>query len=104
MELEQRIAAEPELELLAPVDLNIVCYRYIGFDDMDVALLDPLNRELLMRLQERGHAAPSSTSLGGRFAIRVCLANHRTRSEDLAYLVAKSVELGRELRREFPNA
>lgn len=91
------VDAEPELERLAPVDLNIVAFRYRGGAAADDPALDALNRELLMRLQERGHAVPSSTLLAGRFALRVCLANHRTRDEDLDFLVAKSLELGREL-------
>jgi aromatic-L-amino-acid/L-tryptophan decarboxylase len=95
--LASRVDAEPELERLAPVDLNIVCFRYRGTAATDDPVLDALNRELLMRLQERGHAVPSSTVLAGRFALRVCLANHRTRDEDLEFLVAKSLELGREL-------
>jgi aromatic-L-amino-acid decarboxylase len=94
--LERLVAIEPELELVAPVDLNIVCFRYRG-PQSGHGDLDALNRELLMRLQERGIAAPSSTSLGGRFALRVCIANHRTREEDLELLVAKVLELGREL-------
>jgi len=91
------VDAEPELERLAPVDLNIVCFRYRGAAPVDDPALDALNRELLMRLQERGHAVPSSTVLAGRFAIRVCLANHRTRDEDLDLLVVKTLELGHEL-------
>ncbi|MFN7942819.1 MAG: pyridoxal-dependent decarboxylase [Thermoanaerobaculia bacterium] len=96
--LERRIGARPELELLAPTTLNIVCFRYRGgaADER----LDGLNRELLMRLQERGLAVPSSTVLGGRFALRVCIANHRTREADLELFVASVLELGRELEGE----
>jgi hypothetical protein len=61
--------------------------------------LDPLNTELLMRLQEQGIAVPSQTILGGRFALRVAIVNHRSRREDFDLLVEKSVELGREIAR-----
>ncbi len=54
-----------QLELLAPVTLNIVCYRYIR-QGMSEQELDILNKELLMRMQERGIAAPSFTLLHGR--------------------------------------
>jgi aromatic-L-amino-acid/L-tryptophan decarboxylase len=101
--LETLIGERAELELLAPVDLNIVCYRYRGTADDGTTDLDVLNRELLMRLQERGIAAPSSASLRGHFAIRVCIANHRTRHEDLELLVEKSLELAREIA-DSPNA
>ena len=41
------------------------------------------NEEVLTQVQEAGIAVPSSTTLNGRFAIRVAITNHRTRREDL---------------------
>lgn len=83
-----------ELELLAPVPLNIVCLRYCkGKPER----LDALNRELLMRIQEQGIAVPSATVLNGRFAIRVAITNHRTLLSDLELFVEKLVAIGREL-------
>ncbi|HTL04961.1 MAG TPA: aminotransferase class I/II-fold pyridoxal phosphate-dependent enzyme [Gemmatimonadales bacterium] len=90
-----------ELELLAPVPLNIVCFRYCPAGSAaprDDTALDGLNKEVLMRLQERGYAVPSGTLLRGRFAIRVAITNHRTVRADLDLLAARTVELGRELR------
>ena len=98
-ELAERVDREPELERLAPVPLNVVCLRYRG-GERDPGRLDALNRRLLVRLQESGAAVPSHTLIGGRFAIRVCLTNHRTRREDLALLVEKLLELGRGLEAE----
>jgi glutamate/tyrosine decarboxylase-like PLP-dependent enzyme len=94
--LVARIEREPKLQLLAPAPLNITCFRYAppGGDD---AKLDALNAELLLRLQERGIAAPSSTVLGGRYALRVANVNHRTRREDLDILVDAVLALGAEL-------
>lgn len=90
-----------ELELLAPVPLNIVCLRYVGRpDERSPEALDALNRELLMRLQERGIAVPSGTTLHGRFAIRVAISNHRSTKEDFDLLVTSVVMLGRELEAE----
>ena len=83
-----------ELELLAPVPLNIVCLRYSkGKPDQ----LDALNREVLMRIQERGIAVPSATVLNGKFAIRVAITNHRTVLSDLDFFAGKVVEIGREV-------
>jgi len=50
-------------------------------------------------LQTRGVAVPSQTVLDGRFAIRVCIANHRSRDEDFDVLVAAVREIGAELAR-----
>lgn len=95
--LVARIERERELELLAPAPLNICCFRYVS-DGIDDEKLNALNAELLLRLQERGIAVPSSTVLGGRYAIRVANVNHRTRREDLDVLVDGVLSLGRELR------
>ncbi len=90
-ELAAMIAAEPELELMAPVPLNIVCFGVRGAADEE-------NREVLLRVQERGIAVPSSTVVGGRFAIRAAITNHRSRREDLRALVEGVVGVGREVR------
>jgi glutamate/tyrosine decarboxylase-like PLP-dependent enzyme len=82
--LEARVAREPLLELLAPVALNIVCFR-VRHDDDTVA--DRLNRELVIDLQESGIAVPSTTRIGGRLAIRVAIVNHRCSEADLTILV-----------------
>jgi len=66
--LAARVDAEPELERLAPVELNITCFRYRGGNGLDDAALDRLNEALLVGLQEDGVAMPSSTVLRGRFA------------------------------------
>lgn len=82
--LEARVAGEPLLELLAPVALNIVCFR-VRHEDATVA--DRLNRELVIDLQESGIAVPSTTRIDGKLAIRVAIVNHRCRERDLEILV-----------------
>ncbi len=84
--LEARVLAEPRLELLAPVNLNIVCFRYRADD--------AVNREIVADVQESGIAAPSSTTLDGRFAIRAAIVNHRTDETDIDALVAAVLEFG----------
>ncbi len=79
--LAARIAAEPRLELLAPVQLNIVCFRYRGADP------DALNAAIAADVQESGVAAPSTTRIGGRLAIRAAIFNHRTDERDVDALV-----------------
>jgi len=94
--LAQLIDASPELERLAPVDLNIVCFRYRvagGGEEQAKAI----NEELLMRLHESGIAVPSYTTLQGRYCLRAAIANHRTRHEDLVTLVDAVLKFGREL-------
>jgi len=89
---------DPDLELLAAVSLNIVCFRYAPAG-LDQEALNRLNQAILVELQTRGVAVPSQTVLDGRFAIRVCIANHRSRDEDFDVLVAAVREIGAELAR-----
>lgn len=90
------VEAAPELELVAPVPLNIVCFRYVA-PGLDAKVLNTLNENLLYALQERGIAVPSSTVIDGKFCLRAALVNHRTRDENLRKLVDACVEIGREL-------
>lgn len=93
--LAQLISDHPNLELLADVPLNIVCFRYVDAD-LENEELDELNKEIMIQLHERGLAVPSYTRLNGRFALRVAITNHRSRREDFDFLVAKCVEIARE--------
>ncbi|MDE2134002.1 MAG: cytochrome D ubiquinol oxidase subunit I [Alphaproteobacteria bacterium] len=86
--LERRVLAEPQLELLAPVALNIVCFRHRGND--------ALNAQIVVDLHESGIAAPSTTSLGGRLAIRAAFVNHRTQTCDVDALVDAVIRFGKE--------
>jgi glutamate/tyrosine decarboxylase-like PLP-dependent enzyme/ribosomal protein S18 acetylase RimI-like enzyme len=90
------ITASPELELLAAVSLNIVCYRY-NPGKFDGDALNALNKELLLRMQEQGIATPSYTVLNGRYAIRVAITNHRSTRRDFEILVEATLRLGRDM-------
>ncbi|MBD0321508.1 MAG: amino acid decarboxylase, partial [Gemmatimonadetes bacterium] len=92
--LAERVRAHPELELLAPVPLNVVCFRFRGAEE---ERLNAINEEILLRLQEDGIAVPSSTVLEGRFALRAANTNHRTRRADLDALVDAAARIGREV-------
>ena len=91
--LAEKVAADPRFELMAPVALNICCFRYIGAG-LQGAALDALNEEIVIRLQELGIAAPSTTRLKGATVIRVNLTNHRTQTADLDLLLAEIAGLG----------
>jgi glutamate/tyrosine decarboxylase-like PLP-dependent enzyme len=86
--LETRILAEPRLELLAPVQLNIVCFRYRAAD------ANRINGEIVIDIQESGIAAPSTTLLDGRLAIRAAIVNHRTDACDIDALISAVLDFG----------
>jgi aromatic-L-amino-acid/L-tryptophan decarboxylase len=97
-ELAGLVQAQPDLELLAPVATNIVCFRFNpgGLSD---GQLNALNEELLIRLHESGIAAPSYTTLHGRYCLRAAIVNYRTTSADLPVLVNAVREIGASLSR-----
>jgi glutamate/tyrosine decarboxylase-like PLP-dependent enzyme len=84
--LAARVEASEELELMAPVGLNIVCFGYRGGD----------NAAIVADLHDEGRVAPSSTTLGGRSAIRAAIVNHRTDLSDIEALVDGVLTLGRQ--------
>lgn len=88
--LGRGVAAKPQLELCAPVALNIVCiaYKSVSAD---------INNEIVMALQTRGIAVPSTTIIDGRSVIRVCITNHRTKQADIDLLLAEILTIGSEL-------
>ena len=95
--LESPHAAAPELELMAPVELNIVCFRYCAGRHGHEEERQPLNDEIVIRLQESGIVAPSTTRIAGRTAIRAAIVNHRTSRTEIDALVENTLALGRAL-------
>jgi aromatic-L-amino-acid decarboxylase len=87
--LEERIAQTPELELLAPVELNIVCFRFRTPDS------DRINAQIVVDLQECGSVAPSTTTINERVAIRAAIVNHRTSRAEIDTLLDETLALGR---------
>ncbi len=86
--LKRRVEAEPKLELLAPVALNIVCFRYRSLD------ANRVNADIAVALQESGIAAPSTTTINGQLAIRAAIVNHRTTVRDIDALIDATLALG----------
>ncbi|MGZ3521422.1 MAG: pyridoxal phosphate-dependent decarboxylase family protein [Vulcanimicrobiaceae bacterium] len=95
--LESLLRRDPRFEILAPVTLNIVCFRYVVPDLSDRAV-DEFNDELVIRLQESGKAVTSSTIVNGRRAIRVNITNHRSEDRDFELLVEALGAIGESMR------
>ena len=78
----------PDLELLAPPGLSIVCFRYapphLRADDKK---LDALNQRVMEEVQASGAAFLTQTTLRGRFALRACILHYATTETDLDALV-----------------
>ncbi|MEP7323632.1 MAG: aminotransferase class V-fold PLP-dependent enzyme [Saprospiraceae bacterium] len=94
--LADRILKQQELELMAPVPMNIVCFRYRK-EGLRTEELNQLNKEILMQVHELAIATPSSTVLQGNYVIRVAHVNHRTKIKDFDALIDAVLEIGRRL-------
>ena len=90
------VARAPEMELMASISLDIVCFRFCS-DGSDDASLNVLNKEILMQLHESGVAVPSYTTLHGRYCLRIAIANHRSKQSDFDLLAEEVVRIGRAL-------
>ena len=94
--LAELLRASPELELAAPVTLNVVCFRYV-VPGVTGDCLNELNKQIVVELQEQGVAVLSGTVIRGKYVMRVANSNHRSRREDFEFLVKEVVRIGKEL-------
>jgi glutamate/tyrosine decarboxylase-like PLP-dependent enzyme len=94
--LADRVDREPDLERLADVPLNVVCFRFapagVGGSD-----LDDLNRRLGEAIVEDGRVYAGTTTYDGRVALRPAIVNWRTSERDVDALVDVVLELGARL-------
>ncbi|PCH51245.1 MAG: amino acid decarboxylase [Cellvibrionales bacterium] len=104
--LGELINQDPNFELMAPIGLDIVCFRYrpqnlreqdLGAKTLEESALEALNKEILFELQEQGIAAPSCTTLNGKYSLRVAIANHRSQFSDFDLLMSEINRLGKSL-------
>ena len=85
--LAAAVDAEPYLERVAPVALNIVCFRYLGGTDADQAAI-------AADLQEAGDVVLSTTTIDGRSVLRAAFVNHRTIEADVDHVIRAVMEAG----------
>jgi len=93
--LARLIENEPSLELLAPVELSAVCFRWTGDDE---GALNTRNEEILRRVGASGRVAISNATIQGKFGLRACIVNHRTTEDDVRGVIDEvlaAVELPR---------
>lgn len=97
--LESLVDAAPDLVLVAPRELSIVCWRVEPRAlASDPERLEQLQGRIIEELERRGIALISNAKLhDGRTALRACIVNFRTKLEDVESLVTACRDLGAEL-------
>jgi len=87
--LASRISKEPSLELLAPVALSAVCFRFV--DAPAGTDLNALNQRILQAVIDRRKVYISNANIRGEFALRACIVNHRTTASDVEAVVTETL-------------
>jgi len=87
-----------ELELMAPIELTAVCFRYVGDRNSTSPELDQINFDILRRMNERGRVYLSNATLHSKFCLRACIVNHRTTDSDIDEVVSEVLSAAREVR------
>ena len=101
MELARRagqyVEESPNLELLTPVSLGVVCFRVNPCDERRTEeALEEINRKVLARVFWEDRAFFSSTLLHGTFSLRMCIINHNTTWDDVRETLETSERFGLE--------
>lgn len=94
--LVHQIEETENLELMAPVPLSIVCFRFNPGGKTEEEL-DRLNDSLIGKIEQDGRVFLTGTKINGRTALRVCFINHRTKNSDIDFLVQVVLDIGRNL-------
>jgi len=92
----EQVAAAPDLELLAPVRLNVIAFRFrpSGLSEQQ---LDDLNRRLGAAVLADGRVYFGTTHYRGCVAFRPAISNWRTTEQDADLIVTVTRELGARL-------
>jgi aromatic-L-amino-acid decarboxylase len=92
------VAGAPDLELVTPVELSIVLFRYVPASlTEDSASMDTLNKAIMEEIQAGGVAFLTGTILRGAFALRACIVGYATTEDDITLLVDEVRRAGRRL-------
>jgi glutamate/tyrosine decarboxylase-like PLP-dependent enzyme len=102
-QLGMQIARTPELQLMAPIELSAVCFRYVGSGNALLDEPDAANTEILQRINQRGRVYLSNATLHSHFCLRACIVNHRTTDADIDEVVPEVLAAARTVLAGRPN-
>lgn len=97
--LTELIERTPEIDLLFPTNLNIVCFRY-NRGNQSESELKAINTEIMLRLQEEGIAVVTDTTVKNRHCLRAAMNNHRTQRTDIELFVSSILRIGAQITAE----
>jgi aromatic-L-amino-acid/L-tryptophan decarboxylase len=78
----------PNMELMAPVELSIVCFRYVpNYLREDEEQLDALNKRIMEEIQTGGNVFVNGTILHGHFVLRSCALHYALTEDDVVAII-----------------
>jgi aromatic-L-amino-acid decarboxylase len=78
-EFESWVREDPRFEVLAPVTINLVCFRYRPLKHTNnEEELEQINKALMDSLNQSGKMFITHTKLKGKFALRLCIGQTNT--------------------------
>ncbi len=89
------MADAPELEVMAPVPLSAVCFRFapatpaLARQNLTISIV-----KILKRVQHAAESTSPTPLFMGASLLRACIVNHRTTPADVEAVVDEVVEVG----------
>jgi aromatic-L-amino-acid decarboxylase len=72
--LYEKINADKDFEILAPLNSNVVCFRYKPANNSEESTLNNINEDLMHKLNNSGKMFLTHTKLNGKFTLRMVIA------------------------------
>jgi aromatic-L-amino-acid decarboxylase len=96
-EFKKKLESSKNWEILNPVDLSIICFRYKPDSNMSSEILDKIQKKIIDKIEEEGKALLTPVVLQGKVGIRICFANHRTTMDDIEILYEALNRIGKNI-------
>ncbi len=98
--LRERLKSDPDMEIMAPGQLSIVCFRYNPLPrNRSEEELDRLNKAIMEHVQSQGKVFVSNATVRGLFCLRACILHYATQESDIQALVEAVAEAGKQISR-----
>ena len=94
--LAQKIRKEKDLQLMAPVELSAVCFRYRP-QGMADERANAFNAEIMRQAQRGGRVFFSNATIDRKFCLRACITNHRSIERDVEAVVEEVLRIAKTL-------
>lgn len=76
--IKEQVVDHPHFELLAPVNLNTICFRLFPAGLHDEEKLNQLNEKLIHKINDTGRIFLTHTKLNGKYTLRLAIGQTET--------------------------